>query len=240
MFVSVYLEIDNEKNPVFKEVFFKDIEKRLERKMFIVSKEYNDCLDQDLECVKVIPYEIIEQIDLRNVCVENRAVSLELQKNVELYNWLKETTALLGDEVEGYIVNGLYDFVVQVANDLDIKVVLASENINSERIDNYMNILESRNEKISEYESKMEDMQRQIDSKNEGMQRLQQKITDLSTELFKNNAEKESIDEQLQQCELRMDKSERQKVLLAELYAALLKELNETKIELLNLKHKGV
>lgn len=242
MFVPVYLEIDNDKNPIFKDAFLKDVEKKIEKRRIIVSKEYADCIDANSEDVVVIPTELLDKVDVLNVQVANRAVSLELQKNKELSAWIKTAINSVGDDVEGFIINGLYDFVCEAAYELDVKVVFSAENLcnEKERLNSYMETLENRDAKLLEYEARIQEMQSQIDSKNESMQRLQQKITDLSAELFKNNAEKEYMDEQLEANEQKMDKSERQKVLLADLYAAVLKELSDTKTELLNIKSRGV
>ncbi len=238
MYIPIYLEIDDDKNPIYKAAFLKDIEKLYGNKVIIATSEYVE-LVENLDKLVVIPDDIINKIDSLNVNAGSRGMLLELQKNDELRDWLKSSIKV--EDTDGFIVNGLYNFVYQASKDLDVNIVFSADKLLSEkiRLDEYATNLESKNAKVSELEEKTVEMQRQIDAKNENLQRLQQKITDLSTELFKNNAEKQYIDEQMELNEQRMDKSEKQKVLLSDLYASVLKELNETKTELLNLKNRG-
>lgn len=240
MYIPIYLEIDDDKNPIYKEDFLKDISKISDDSIIITTTEYAKILE-NTDNIRIIPEEIMSKIDSLNVKVGSRGILLELQKNDELREWLYKTINAEFSSIEGFIINGMYSFVYEVANLLDKKIVFSAEKLicEKERLDVYTANLEKQNNKVSELEDKVIEMQKQIDEKNENLQRLQQKITDLSTELFKNNAEKQYIDEQMELNEQRMDKSEKQKVLLADLYASVLKELNETKTELLNLKNRG-
>lgn len=238
MLVFAFLEINNERKPLYAEEFNKCLKSALTgNSIIIASKEYK-ALALDKECVLQIPDSIMNDIDNGLVSPESRGLFLSINKNNALIDWISEIIS--NKDVAGILLMGRYYDFISAAKKNDVSIYY-SETIEQNTDEITKNVLEKEEDykkQISTLTNDLHDLREEIKDKNEQIGQFHNRIGSLQEELYNRKNQVKALEEQWEYAEKKVDKIEDEKFLYLKMYQSFLKELDETKIELLNLRKK--
>ena len=238
MLVFVFLEINNERKPLYAEEFNKCLKSvSTGNGIIVASKEYK-ALALDKECVLQIPDSIMNDIDNGLVSPENRGLFLCINKNNALIDWISEI--LSNKDVTGILLMGRYYDFISAAKKNNVSIYY-SEIIDGKTEDITRGVLEKEEDyrnQINSLTNDLHDLREEIKDKNEQIAQFHNRIGSLQEELYNRKNQVKALEEQWEYAEKKVDKIEDEKFLYLKMYKSFLKELDETKVELLNLRKK--
>lgn len=248
MQIAVFLEIDKDHAPKYMDAFETRCRQAVKEQAWVIaSKEYADKLPEEEkgDYLKVIPEDILKEVDENVEQAADRATLLVIQRNEKFENWLLE---LFGDDAadaESILANGTYGSIKHVAEEKHIAFYVEQSRNNVQRgedkssyyqnkvelLENNLSVLNERYKNVNEsYYS----LREYTTSTENYMKNLQVHATELDNELQAVTAENEQLKAQVEEIE-QMRKENKTTL---ELYQGVLKELDERKVEVLELKSK--
>ena len=226
MQIAVFLEIDKDHAPKYMDAFETRCRQAVKEQAWVIaSKEYADKLPEEEkgDYLKVIPEDILKEVDENVEQAADRAILLVIQRNEKFENWLLE---LFGEDAAGaesILANGTYGSIKHVAEEKHIAFY----------VEQSRNNVQSGEDKSSYYQNKVELLENNLSVLNERYKNVNESYYSLR-ELQAVTAENEQLKAQVEEIE-QMRKENKTTL---ELYQGVLKELDERKVEVLELKSK--
>ena len=228
MQIAVFLEIDKDHAPKYMDAFETRCRQAVKEQAWVIaSKEYADKLPEEEkgDYLKVIPEDILKEVDENVEQAADRAILLVIQRNEKFENWLLE---LFGEDAAGaesILANGTYGSIKHVAEEKHIAFY----------VEQSRNNVQSGEDKSSYYQNKVELLENNLSVLNERYKNVNESYYSLrDNELQAVTAENEQLKAQVEEIE-QMRKENKTTL---ELYQGVLKELDERKVEVLELKSK--
>ena len=250
MYIAVFLEITDGKEPKYFEAFEKRCRMAMDSENpVIASAEYVEKLSNGYSdsVIWEIPKEIMEKVDSSVENITDREILLQIQRNLELENWLKNkiTNFENQDLVEGILVNSLYYSLKVAAADMGIDIFAASgKNSVSDSTDKdefYQGKIELLENNLSVTEERYKNLQEAhynlreyINSTENYMKNLQEHATKLDNSLKEAIAARDDAEYRAKE----LDRIKEENQVTLDLYKKVLKELDERKVEVLELKSR--
>lgn len=246
-FIRVYIEIGNDKSPIYANEFQEYAKNR--DNILIASKEYLYLLGgEQLDNVWLIPDEMMEKFDKNLETASSRYIMMKINNNDELKEWFKRKFSST-KEVNGLYMRGEYSSFIMAAREVDMSVFIQNEvkplyeEEDKER--NYQLIVDSLERRIQyldtvlkQRDEAIESLRTSIDSNNHYIENLQVHATNLDNELKKYkefyNANHDIVDNM----EYQINHAEQEASRYIDLYRKQLNELDELKTEKLELEQK--
>ena len=242
--VSIFLELNSEGAPLYKDIFLSEV---LSGETVYASSEYMQLLNEDQKtCVKMIPEKITEELDGQITNKMDRSSLLKISCQEKLENWFQNEI----DSMQGYmdiLLFGAYESILNVARRKHFpcliyensSVCISTENNEKyyqkiiQDMRNHINFIE---EQLRESQEALETLRKDIESNGHYIHNLEEHATELDKEkekyrvFYENNFENvEKMNEREKYYEDRIDK-------YLEMYKEVVKELDEKKTEVLDLK----
>ncbi|MCI6783755.1 MAG: hypothetical protein MR594_09035 [Lachnospiraceae bacterium] len=245
-FIRVYTEIENDGTPVYADEFVENAKKT--ENILLVSKEYTELVQEELENVVKIPDDIIAVYDKNLMDKGSRHIIMKIYENSMLEDWLKEELDDIDDEIIGLFMRDEYCSVLSAAWEKNINTYVQNEKNqfnefeDEKRYKLIIDSLEKRNEYLEsiakQNEATIESMKAAIESNNNYIHNLQIHATNLDNDLKKYKSFYEEYSDVIENFTSRIEYSEKKINSYVDLYRNLLDELDELKTENLELKQK--
>lgn len=242
MYIPIFIEINNEEKPVYQNDFMAFYNRVQSNNGFVIaSKEYCDEIpDKSNEKIIQIPVALMNEVDCNLLQKEDRKTMFSIQKNENLEQWLIDTLREMQGEIEGIMIRGRYSAVLNAAKKLGVNVYFAADGMDAQQLmfEKVTKNLDDKEKELEQLQVANEKQRKDIHSKDEYIQQLQVRVNNLENELYKKGQKLEQNNNELKSNEALLEKMENDKYLYLKLYKELLKELDVTKVELLELKRK--
>lgn len=241
MFVPIFLEIDDQGNPIYKDefsLFYKEAE--LHEGYVIVSSEYESCVENfDYNIGMVIPKELMSHADEKTCSKGKRAEFLAILRDKGLEEWFGDVISK-NNNIMGFITWGQYYVVNEAASRHSILVCLSNNVFDKQKslVNRIITRYEHIEEKLKKVENKNRELKETLNSKDDYIQQLQARMNNIEREIYRNKEKEKSSREEVLEMEERLERTEKDKYLYLDMYKELLVELDRTKTELLNIKSK--
>ena len=244
VYIYMLTEIDDSGIPIYRDEF---LEKSKQNCTILTTSEYATFLEYENKNVVVVPDEIMQDYDKNLDAKGKRFVMMEVYRNEKFENWLSFVFKENNERVEGIVIKYAYASVIHVATE-NRKSVLVEQN----RKEMSMNSEEEYQKLVSELKRQIEILQTELkqkevttlslsenlNSSSHYIENLQKHATNLDNELKKYKSFYNEHNETIQFAEERVNHAEAEIQRYMELYKNVLSELDERKIELLELKSK--
>lgn len=242
--VSIFLELDSDGMPLYEDIFKKRV---MNNEIVYASEEYIQVLDNEKrKNVHGIPHHILDEIDKQLDSKVNRSSLLKITYQENIEKWFDdEIKSLQG--CDEFLLFGDYESFLNVARKehfpclvYENSSITQKANVNEkyyqkviQDMRNHINFVE---EQLRESRGIVESLRKDIESNGNYIHNLEKHATELDNEkekykaFYEENVEKvEAIDRQAELCEERISK-------YLDMYKEVMKELDEKKVEVLELK----
>lgn len=243
-FIFVYVEIDDNGNPVYKDEFLNTCTQNC---TILASKEYVNLLEKPNPNVVEIPEDVMEEYDGNLDSRGKRQIMMEINDNSLMENWLSYVFKDNNDRISGIIIKNEYASVLKVAY-ANQKAALVDKNSDDNGADSekkYRMIIDDLNHRVEvlqmdlkQREEAIESLRNSLNSSNSYIDNLQKHATNLDNDLKKYKQFYDENSETIQFAEEKVNRSECEIQKYVELYKNILEELDEKKTELLELRKK--
>ena len=227
MYISLFVEIDDCKKPLYYEEYKRTYEGG---GVVMATREYvEDACDADR--VWVIPDEIIKVVDDFIEKPENRAELLQIKRCVQLEEWMEEKIGHGNKYIEGIISNKNYISVQEVANTMKIEwLVQMGSRYTTQAKNNSEYLISELKTQLLEMENAKKSLEGYIRSTENYMRELQIHATKLDEEVKKYKTFYDTHEENSDYVKQIREQNEK----YAEKYKELILELDKLKTEKLN------
>lgn len=243
-FIFVYVEIDDNGNPVYKDEFLNTCAQNC---TILASKEYVNLLEKPNPNVVEIPEDVMEEYDRNLDSRGKRQIMMEINDNSLMENWLSYVFRDNNERISGIVIKNEYASVLKVAQ-VNQKAALVDKNSDDNGADSekkYRMIIDDLNHRVEvlqmdlkQREEAIETLRNSLNSSNNYIENLQKHATNLDNDLKKYKQFYDENSETIQFAEEKVTRAECEIQKYVELYKNILKELDEKKTELLEMKKK--
>lgn len=237
MILEVFLEVDEHKQPIYKDEFLKCYSAEPEKETFWISEEYAKLLGEDSNInrknVCIISSEILNKIDSQIRSPKDRALSLEIQRSSEIEEAFSEVVEHCNAKLA--LLRGSYLSINQVCMQRNI-----NEYIHREGISGVDGSIEYLRTKVAQLEAEHIKLFEQKYTDEQTIQSLRECLSSTEQYLNELQAHATKLDKELSECkndENRMAELERevvQKDKYIQLYKEKLYEVDKLKTQLLD------
>lgn len=228
-----FVEIDDNGNSVDKNHFLDICNKN---EIAVATKEYMKLLEKKADNVIEIPDEMIEEFECGLEKKSSRQIMMKIKKSENAKKWFAGLINNLKTKVDGIIIKDEYICILEAANQEGLAAYVQKNRM--ECTEMYEDVMEKMQDKINDLEKENQQYQNTIDTLNANLQssfdythNLQIHATELDNKLQK-------YKEFYEQNKEKVEYADKEVKRYLDLYKQTWKELDEKKIEVLELQQK--